>query len=224
MVGGTGNDTYYVDHKGDRVVETLNAGRDKVISSISYTLPTNVEELTLSGKANINGTGNSLNNRVTGNSGNNMLNGGAGNDTLTGAAGNDTLIGGTGNDILTGGAGNDTLIGGGGRDTLTGGTGNDFFRFNSLSEGIDRLTDFNVIDDTILVSRSGFGGGLIAGTLPSNRFTTGSSATTSAHRFFYNSNSGGLFFDVDGNGVTAAVRMATLNTGLALTNADIVVI
>jgi hypothetical protein len=64
MVGGTGNDTYYVDHKGDRVVEALNAGRDTVISSISYTLPTNVEDLTLSGKANINGTGNSLNNRV----------------------------------------------------------------------------------------------------------------------------------------------------------------
>ena len=56
------------------------------------------------------------------------------------------------------------------------------------------------------------------------QFTIGSSATTSAHRFFYNSSNGGLFFDVDGNGATAAVQFATLNTGLALTNADIVTI
>jgi hypothetical protein len=148
----------------------------------------------------------------------------SGNDILIGTAGNDTINGLAGNDILTDGAGNDSLIGGGGRDTLTDGTGNDFFRFNSPSEGIDRLTNFNVIDDTILISRSGFGGGLTLGVLSADQFRLGSSATTPDHRFFYNANNGGLFFDVDGNGVTAAVRMATLNTGLALTNADIVVI
>ncbi|MBL1210788.1 MAG: calcium-binding protein, partial [Geminocystis sp. GBBB08] len=99
----------------------------------------------------------------------------------------------------------------------------DSFRFNSTSEGIDRLTDFNITDDTLRVLGSGFGGGLITGTLLLTQFTIGSSATTSAHRFFYNSSTGGLFFDVDGSGATAAVQFATLNTGLALTNADLVV-
>ncbi|MBL1209971.1 MAG: calcium-binding protein, partial [Geminocystis sp. GBBB08] len=134
------------------------------------------------------------------------------------------LSGGDGNDTLIGGDGNDTLIGGGGNDTLTGGTGLDSFRFNSASEGVDLITDFNVIDDTIRVLGSGFGGGLVTGTLSTNQFSVGSSATTSAQRFFYNSSNGGLFFDVDGSGATAAVQFATLNTGLALTNADIVVI
>jgi Ca2+-binding RTX toxin-like protein len=214
-LNGTGNDLYSVDNTGDRIVELANQGIDTVNSSITYTLGANLENLTLTGTTAINGTGNTLNNRTTGNSGNNCLSGGDGNDTLIGGAGNDTLIG---------GAGNDTLIGGTGNDTLTGGSGNDFFRFNSPSEGIDRITDFNIADDTILISQSGFGGGLPLGVLSPNRFLVGSSATTPDHRFFYNSSNGALFFDSDGNGATSAVQFATLTTGLALTNQDIVVV
>jgi Ca2+-binding RTX toxin-like protein len=225
MVGGAGNDTYYVDNTGDVVIEGLNQGIDRVISTISHTLGSNLENLILSGIGNINGTGNGLNNVITGNNGNNRLNGGAGNDTLTGGAGTDTLTGGIGNDSLNGGTGSDTFIGGGGNDTLTGGTGNDFFRFNSPSEGIDRLTDFNVTDDTILVSRSGFGGGLTAGAvITAAQFRIGNVATTANHRFIYNSTNGGLFFDADGNGLSSQVQIATLNTGLPITNNDIFVI
>ncbi|WP_373480590.1 beta strand repeat-containing protein, partial [Geminocystis sp.] len=285
--GGNGNDTYIVDNLGDKITEALNAGTDLVKSIITYTLGANLENLTLTGITNINGTGNTLNNLITGNIGNNTLNGGGGNDTLIGDNGNDTYIidnlgnlvtealnagtdlvnstvsytlgvnlenltltstgningignsfknritgnsgnnilnGGIGNDTLIGGIGNDTLIGGSGNDTLTGNIGNDFFRFNSTSEKVDRITDFNVINDTILVSLSGFGGDFSVGALTTNQFTIGSSATTSEQRFFYNSSNGGLFFDSDGNGATAAVQFATLNTGLALTNADIVVV
>ncbi|HEX3860243.1 MAG TPA: MJ1477/TM1410 family putative glycoside hydrolase [Stellaceae bacterium] len=98
MAGGVGNDTYVVDNAGDVVTEAAAAGTDTVQSSISYTLGANVENLTLTGSAAINGTGNALNNVIIGNGGNNILNGGAGNDVLNGSAGADTMAGGVGND------------------------------------------------------------------------------------------------------------------------------
>ena len=118
MTGGLGNDTYVVDNAGDVVTEALNEGADTVQSSISYALTVNVENLTLTGSASINGTGNDLANTITGNSGNNTLDGGIGADILIGAAGDDTLIGGTGNDTLNGQSGHDTLTGGAGADTF----------------------------------------------------------------------------------------------------------
>ena len=98
LIGGLGNDTYIVDNAGDVVTELAGGGIDSVQASASYVLGANIENLTLTGIANINGTGNALDNNITGNSGNNILNGGAGSDTLNGGAGIDSLIGGTGND------------------------------------------------------------------------------------------------------------------------------
>ena len=99
MAGGTGNDTYVVDNTGDVITEAASAGTDTVESSVTHTLGLNVENLTLTGTAAINGTGNTLNNVLTGNAVANVLTGGAGNDTLNGGAGVDTLVGGVGNDI-----------------------------------------------------------------------------------------------------------------------------
>ena len=90
MLGGAGNDTYIVDNAGDVVTEALNNGIDTVQSSVSYTLGANVENLTLTGTANLNGTGNGDANVLTGNGGNNTLDGGAGADTMNGGAGDDT--------------------------------------------------------------------------------------------------------------------------------------
>ncbi len=98
MLGGSGDDTYIVDNVNDIVIDVDPRGTDTVQSSVTYTLGTNIENLTLTGSGNINGTGNSLNNTLIGNSGNNMLTGNSGNDTLGGGLGNDTLNGNTGSD------------------------------------------------------------------------------------------------------------------------------
>ncbi|RON27000.1 calcium-binding protein, partial [Pseudomonas frederiksbergensis] len=92
--GGAGNDTYIVDNVGDTVIErgTLLTEIDTVLSSISYTLGSNLENLTLSDTDHLDGTGNALNNRLIGNSGNNVLDGGIGADVMSGGSGNDTYI------------------------------------------------------------------------------------------------------------------------------------
>jgi len=90
--------TYTVDNAADVTTELASAGTDTVLAGLTWTLATNVENLTLTGSGAMNGTGNSLNNALIGNAGINLLSGAAGNDTLDGAAGADTLAGGTGND------------------------------------------------------------------------------------------------------------------------------
>ena len=89
--GGAGNDTYLVDNVGDIVQENAGEGTtDLIKSSVSYTLSSEVERLTLTGPDNINATGNAADNILTGNNGNNVLDGGAGNDTMAGGVGDDT--------------------------------------------------------------------------------------------------------------------------------------
>jgi Ca2+-binding RTX toxin-like protein len=109
---GTGDDTYYVDNVGDVIIDSN--GNDTVISLITalagYTLPTDVENLTLMGKnsrSSMQGTGNSASNFITAS---------AGGGTLKGLGGNDTLIGGIRNDKLVGGLGSDSLVGGAGKN------------------------------------------------------------------------------------------------------------
>ncbi len=98
LIGGLGNDTYVIDDALDAVFEAPSAGTDTVQSSVSAVLSSNVEHLTLTGEAAIDGTGNELANTITGNNAANTLRGGLGNDKLIGGAGIDTLIGGAGND------------------------------------------------------------------------------------------------------------------------------
>ena len=78
-----------MDNNKDVVIEAAGAGTDLVMASIGYTLGANVEYLTLTGSAAINGTGNDLSNMITGNGAGNFLMGGLGADTLTGGLGAD---------------------------------------------------------------------------------------------------------------------------------------
>ena len=131
MIGGDGDDTFLVQDTGDTVSEGGDGGLDTVQASATFTITdADVENLTLLGAANINGTGNGSSNVIIGNSGNNVLSGAGGNDTLTGGLGDDTLNGGANTDTAsyataaaaitvslavaaaqnTGGAGIDTLI------------------------------------------------------------------------------------------------------------------
>jgi len=100
LTGLGGDDTYYIS-TGDVVVEAAAAGTDTVYSDITYTLVANVENLTLTGSAALNGTGNTLNNVLTGNTGNNILDGSTGTDTMIGGLGDDTYFIDVGTDVVT---------------------------------------------------------------------------------------------------------------------------
>jgi Ca2+-binding RTX toxin-like protein len=156
MAGLAGNDEYIVNHSGDVVVEANGQGTDKVESTITHTLAANVENLTLTGSGNINGTGNSLANTLVGNSGSNILQGGGGNDVLDGGAGADwadyidkvasvsvTLNGATNAVVTVGGVAEDTIRnieyvrGGSGNDVLTGDSGNNILRGGGGNDVLD---------------------------------------------------------------------------------------
>jgi serralysin len=207
--GGTGNDNYLVDNVGDLIVEASASGTELVSASVSYTLATNVEKLTLTGSAAINGTGNALGNTLTGNGAANVLKGAGGIDTLNGGAGGDTLYGGTGN------------------DTLNGGTGADKFMFDAAlgaTTNVDRISDFSIIDDTIGLDMSYFTKLTGTGALAASAFYQGTGAHDADDRIIYDSAAGKLYYDADGTGVEAPVLFGLLGTGLALTSADFLVL
>ena len=136
LIGGNGNDVYIVDSTGDKITELAGGGTDRVELTVTFTIAalSDVENLTLTGTANRNGTGNTGDNVITGNDGNNQLSGGDGADTLNGGLGNDTLTGGNGNDFFDGGSGADRLVFG---------AGNDRAIFTSLLQAGDIVTGFN---------------------------------------------------------------------------------
>lgn len=180
IAGGPGNDTYSVGSLNATLIEQANQGNDIVNSPISFTLPNNIERLTLVGTANINGTGNALSNSILGNAANNSLNGLAGDDTINGLDGNDTLNGGTGNDLLAGSNGNDVLNGGAGNDVINGGAGIDRVRVNAVGsnivltntsvtgEGVDSLNGIENAELFVFQSNN------IPGNIDASAFTLGS--------------------------------------------------
>jgi Ca2+-binding RTX toxin-like protein len=213
MTGGAGNDVYYVNVGRDVVTEGNPGGIDEIRTTVTLaTLAANVENLRLTGSGSMNGTGNGLANTITGNS--------AGN-TLSGGGQHDTLIGLGGGDVLRGGAGNDTLTGSGGPDN---------FEFSSaLNANVDRITDFNRASDTVWLDNAVFTAFATTGVvLPGAAFYSAPGATA-AHdlndRIIYNSTSGRLYYDADGNAASSApIHFATLTGAPVVTAADFFII
>lgn len=200
LIGGLGSDTYVVDTAIDRVIENANEGVDTVQSSVSYTLGDNVENLTLTGTGNLNGTGNDLDNLLIGNAGVNTLDGGKGNDTL---------------------------IGGVARDVLIGGTGADRFVFGSPTDRVDRVMDFSRQEkDKLVFVSNGLDSfdGLQVGRVKKGQFVVGKRAGDKNDRFIYNEKRGILFYDEDGRGGVGQVRVATFADQPTLGAKDLLVV
>ncbi|MFD2366156.1 VCBS domain-containing protein [Pseudoduganella sp. GCM10020061] len=161
-------------------------------------------------------------NIITGNNDPQTLSGGAVDDVIyamNSASGTDIVIAGAGNDWLFGQNGNDELRGGAGNDQLSGGAAADLFLFDSA---LDALTNVDTIIDfgdsgsdndyiglmtSIFAVSSGAGGTLAASNFAAN---AGGIASTSSHRILYDTNTGNLFYDADGNGAGEKILFATL--------------
>ncbi|WP_072642846.1 calcium-binding protein [Sinorhizobium americanum] len=201
MIGGSGNDTYVVNESGDVVNEAAEGGSgiDTIRSMISFSLVTG---------ANVVGAVENLT----------LLGSGSTNATGNGLA--NTLIGNSGNNILNGSSG---------KDKLTGGLGNDSFFFNSTlsaTSNVDTITDFNVANDTIRLENAVFTAIVGTGALTAAQFvnnTTGLAADSN-DRIIYESDTGKLFYDSNGNAAGGSVHFATIGTNLGITAADFFVV
>ncbi|TIS71384.1 MAG: calcium-binding protein, partial [Mesorhizobium sp.] len=138
MIGYGGNDSYYIENAGDKVIEAIGGGgRDSVATMVSYALAAGSQVEFL----------------------------------LARYPSATTAINLTGNEFaqtIQGNAGANVINGGRGADTLTGNGGNDAFVFNTaLGAGnIDRVIDFNKLQDKIHIDNAIFAG-LSSGALTS---------------------------------------------------------
>lgn len=210
LAGGNGNDKYTIDSDTEIDTGLADAGTDIVNSKVTYALGDEQEKLTLLGSAAINGTGNDAANVLKGN--------GAVN-TLDGAGGDDVLSGGIGKDILTGGA------------------GADIFRFDSKigAGNVDRIMDFTPEDGDVLylsdaiflrlraAIRDETGGGPVEIRPGEFQAVAGGKAVDAGDRIIYNTNNGALFYDPDGSGSKAPIKIAMLDGAPSLTVDDILV-
>jgi Ca2+-binding RTX toxin-like protein len=229
-VGTSGDDTFSPG-KGAMAIDGGVSGNDTLsLNNMSDTTATQINYTTAT-----NGT-------ITGGSNDGMtfkniagfdITTGSASDTinLSAASSGVTVKSGAGNDTINGGTSNDTIFGEAGNDTLYGRAGNDVFGFNKPTEGIDKIMDFGTGNDKIGISRSGFGGSevfgsdsLVGSALDSSRFTLGTTATTASQRFVYNQQSATLFYDRDGVGGAAQVRIAQMIGNPTLTNTSFVVL
>jgi Ca2+-binding RTX toxin-like protein len=196
-LGGSGNDTYIVDHLGDIVGEDLNGGNDRLETSVSTTFDMR--------------SGNFIETWVA-----------TGNDAV-GLASNPTAVF---DETLIGNDAVNQLAGYRGNDTLTGGLGRDNFLFNTAineASNVDTITDFTPVDDTMRLDNAVFTA-LANGKLPASQFALGAVALDGNDHVLYDPATGAVRYDNDGVGGASAKQFATLDPGLAVTAADFFVV
>ncbi|HTU12656.1 MAG TPA: M10 family metallopeptidase C-terminal domain-containing protein [Allosphingosinicella sp.] len=195
LEGGAGDDLYFVDGGADLVVELAGQGADRVFASASYALGAGAAVEVLSTD----------------------FNAGTASINLTGNELANTLFGNDGANVLNGGAGSDFLDGKGGADS---------FAFTTAlgANNVDTVVGFQTGIDTILLENAVFTALGAAGGLNANAFVAGSGAADASDRIVYNSATGQLFYDADGNGAGAAVQFAQLGAGTLLSASDFQVI
>lgn len=188
LQGEMGDDVYILNSNVDAVIENEGEGVDLVLSSVSYILVPNIENLYLVGSSAIRGTGNELDNLLTGNSASNRLAGNAGNDVLNGA---------------------------GGMDSLWGGAGADDFAFtNDLDAlaNVDKVMDFSgAKGDQIRLSSKIFTA--LGDVVTSSDIQTGNGVTQASgasQNLIYNRSTGNLYYDPDGADGEDAILFATI--------------
>ncbi|MDW6025287.1 calcium-binding protein [Mesorhizobium sp. BAC0120] len=197
MKGLGGNDTYHVNHAGDKVVEAAGGGTDKVLSSVSWKLTpgSHVEVLATEnakGTTKIDLTGNELSQQIIGNLGANYIDGKGGSDVLTGGRGADHFV-------------FSTALGNG---------------------NVDRITDFWAHDDTIVLDHTVFKALGNTGKLAKSAFVydTSGVAHDANDRIMYETDTGKLYYDADGSGPTPAVHFADLTNRAWISAADFVIV
>jgi len=147
------------------------------------------------------------------------------NEKLKGTAGSDVLRSGAYDDTLDGSASDDRLYSGAGRDVLKGGSGRDTFVFNARpsSVGYDKILDFNHADDTFWLAKSAFSK-LAVGNLKSGAFWSGAHAHDASDRVIYDKTTGALYYDSDGTGHAAQIKIAILSNKAMINAHDFVVV
>ncbi len=233
MNGLDGGDIYLVASTGDYTGDVINDTGAGGVDEFRFAA-TAAATLTLTASTNgleraVIGTGTGVTAVITATTAINLNASAVGNGLIIGGNnGNNALTGTNFNDIIEGNTGNDRLFGGLGNDTLTGGAGSDSFIFNTApnaSTNLDQITDFNVVADTIELENAVFTAlGTATGPLSAAAFVIGAGAADATDRIVYNSVTGALIYDSNGNLAGGSVQIATLATGLALTNADFVII
>jgi Ca2+-binding RTX toxin-like protein len=206
MMGGAGDDIYVVDNVGDVVEDYL--GNNSIVTTVQLNLSNvrgNFASITAAEGFNFN---------VEGTSGNNVLKGNAVANTLKGNGGNDTIYGMLGNDKLYGGTGKDTFV----FDT----------RLNK-TKNVDKIYDFKSKDDTFhldnaIFTKLGSGTAARPKKFKSDMFVEGTRAKDREDRIVYDKKSGALYYDQDGTGSKAQVKIATITNKTKLYYHDFFVI
>jgi len=195
LVGFGGNDVYYITAGSEAVVEAAGGGNDVVYTGVSYALAAGQEIEILSAVSN--GATNAMD--------------------LTGNALGNAIYANNGVNILNGGAGSDVLFGYGGADS--------FAFTTALGAGnVDTIADFAPGSDRILLDDAVFTAIGSPGALNANAFFAGTAAHDADDRIIYDSATGNLFYDADGNGAGAAVLFANLSTHPVIAASDFTVI